>query len=210
MIKSLQPLAERQQQPPEAFMWVGRLVSYKRPLEYVALARALPEAKFWMIGVSLPHLDEDRLVAEKVILAAEKVPNLRLLAPRPHTEVGALLSRAVAAVNTSEFEGMPNVLLEAWSRGVPALVLKHDPGGVVATHGLGGFASGSLEKLVELARAQWLERNHRPQLAARCRNYIETHHSPDLIAEQWAHVIRDTSPRAIETSAPEAEAPCAA
>ena len=47
------------------------------------------------------------------------------------------MCRAVAAVNTSEFEGMPNVLLEAWSRGVPALVLHYDPGGVVRAHRLG-------------------------------------------------------------------------
>ena len=51
LIKSIAPLARQQSAVPEAFLWVGRFVTYKRPLEYVALARAMPEARFWMIGV---------------------------------------------------------------------------------------------------------------------------------------------------------------
>src|SRR5262249_54403819 len=36
----------------EGFMWVGRLVDYKRPLLFADLAAALPEARF----VLIPHL----------------------------------------------------------------------------------------------------------------------------------------------------------
>ena len=116
LIRSMQPLAEPQAALPEAFLWVGRLVSYKRPLEYVELARALPGARFWMLGVPTPHHKEDRLVAEAVMERAATVPNLELLAPRPHKDVQPLMARAVASVNTAEYEGMPNVLLEAWCR----------------------------------------------------------------------------------------------
>jgi glycosyltransferase involved in cell wall biosynthesis len=191
VIKSLQPLEEPQQEPAEAFIWVGRLVSYKRPLEYLALAQALPQAKFWMIGVPTSSDENDRLMVDELLTESQKLQNFELLGARPRNEVGALLGRAVAAVNTSEFEGMPNALLEAWSRGVPALVLNHDPGGVVETFGLGGFARGSRDELVELAHRQWLGRNDRVELKTRCRNYIHSHHSPDVIAQQWAGIIRD-------------------
>ena len=75
------------------------------------------------------------------------------------------MSRAVASVNTADFEGMPNVLLEGWSRGVPALVLRHDPGGVISAYGLGAFAHGSREGLVSLAREQWRTRHAREELS---------------------------------------------
>jgi glycosyltransferase involved in cell wall biosynthesis len=210
MIKSLEPLAESQSQAPEAFLWVGRLVSYKCPLEYIALARSFPEAKFWMIGVPEPHLDGEQPLAQDVIAEAEKVRNLELLPPQPHDAIENLMGRAVASVNTADFEGMPNVLLEAWCRGVPALVLTHDPDGVVEKHGLGGFANGSADRLVELAREQWASRDDRRLLSQRCRTYIQTHHAPELVTRQWLEVLSPGASTGAEPSARQIEPRCAA
>lgn len=189
LIKSIAALTEAQPAHPEAFLWAGRLVSYKRPLEYIALARALPEAKFWLVGVPIPHLEGDERVAAAVAAEAQEVSNLELLPPRRHEELQALMASAVASVNTADFEGMPNVLLEAWSLGVPALVLSHDPDGVVARYGLGGYADGSMEKLVESARVLWDTRERRAEISQRCRDYIRRHHAPAVIAEQWLSVL---------------------
>lgn len=208
LIKSVSPLAESTRQEPEAFLWVGRLVSYKQPLAYIALARAVPEARFRMVGV--PSYDErERPLVEDVVASAREAPNLELLPPRSHAEIGDLMARAVASVNTALWEGMPNVLLEAWCRGVPALVLEHDPGGVVSEHGLGAFAGGSRERLAELAREQWSSRHDRSELAQRCRAYIAAHHAPDAVAECWLEVLRvHPLPATTERSAT-TEATCA-
>jgi glycosyltransferase involved in cell wall biosynthesis len=199
LIKSMSERTPRQTVEPEAFLWVGRLVSYKQPLRYLELARALPDIPFWMVGVPVPHTASDRELAEQAMASAADTPNLTMLPPRSHAEVGELMSRAVASVNTADFEGMPNVLLEAWSRGVPALVLTHDPGDVVRMHGLGDFAEGSTDRLVALAAEQWANRGARGQLAERCRDYMATYHDPAVVAEQWAQIISAhaaTRPRA--------------
>jgi glycosyltransferase involved in cell wall biosynthesis len=210
LIRSIEPLPQAQDRIPAAFLWVGRLVSYKRPLEYIELARALPEASFWMIGVPISHHDDDQHVAAAAIENARAVPNLEMLPPMPHAEVGDLMARAVASVNTADFEGMPNVLLEAWARGVPALVLTHDPGGVVSQEGLGGFAQGSRTRLVELAREQWITRGNRRELAERCRAYVETHHAPDRIAGEWRRVLCGSPPVVTELPQSETRSTCAA
>ena len=190
LIKSIAELAAPSDRSPIAFLWVGRLVGYKRPLEYIALARACPEARFWMVGVPPPTAnEEDRVVAEEVAQQAHDITNLQLLRPRPRAALGTVMEHAVASVNTADFEGMPNVLLEAWGRGVPALVLNHDPDGVVETHGLGGFANGSFQRLVQLARQQWIGRNDRHDLSQRCRTYTQTYHAPDVVAGQWHSVL---------------------
>ena len=98
------------------------------------------------------------------------------------------MSRAVASVNTADFEGMPNVLLEAWSFGIPPLVRTHDPSGVVTAYRLGGFANGSRERLVELARDQWRSRHDREELALRCRAYLAAHHAPEAVLRGWLDV----------------------
>lgn len=189
MIKSLSELATQQGEAAEAFLWVGRLVSYKKPYEYLALAEAMPEAKFWMVGVPAVEASE-KVFSDGVISAAAKIENLDLLPPRPQQEVEELMRRAVASVNTADFEGMPNVLLEAWARGVPALALTHDPGGVISEYGLGGFAEGRKESLVSLARDQWRQRGNRASVSERCRRYISSHHAADVIVKCWLEVLR--------------------
>lgn len=190
LIASIQPLAPLQKDLPEAFLWVGRLVTYKRPQEYVRLARAIPDARFWMLGVPVPHHhEEDRRVVEWVTREARDVPNLELLAPRTHGELATLWPHAVASVNTAAFEGMPNVLLEAWSRGVPALVLTHDPDGVVSKFGIGSFAAGSFDLFVAYARELWATRHDRAAITRRCRTYIQRHHAPEEVADNWRRAI---------------------
>lgn len=196
LIKSIADAQTLSTGPPVAFVWIGRLASYKQPLAYLELARALPEATFWMVGVPSQHLPEDGSVAQAVLDQARVLPNLTLLAPRPHAAIQELLDRAVASVNTACSEGMPNVLLEGWSRGVPALVLTHDPDGIVAQCGLGGFAAGSMERFAALAREQWNTRHSRTQLSARCQAYVKSHHSSEVVASQWSALL-STQRRAV-------------
>ena len=49
LIPSFAEPAEPSSPEPEAFLWIGRLVDYKRPLEFVRLAESLPELRFRMV-----------------------------------------------------------------------------------------------------------------------------------------------------------------
>jgi hypothetical protein len=84
---------------------------------------------------------------------------------------------------------MPNVFLEGWARGVPALTLTLDPDGVIERHGLGSFAHGSSQRLVDLARQLWQNRGDQADLASRCRQYILEYHSPDAIGARWQEAL---------------------
>jgi glycosyltransferase involved in cell wall biosynthesis len=174
---------------PEAFVWIARLVPHKGPLEYVALAKALPEARFRMIAVEGNKTPPS--LAADLRAAAARVPNLELLGPRSHVETGEVLARAVASVNTAEYEGMPNVFLEAWARGVPALSLNVDPDGCIAEHGLGVAANGSWERFVAGARELWDGRRDRSPLSQRTRTYVQTVHSPDVVGARWQALVEE-------------------
>jgi hypothetical protein len=84
---------------------------------------------------------------------------------------------------------MPNIFLEAWSRGIPALALNHDPDGIISRYGLGGFANGRRERLAELARELWDGRAARDECAARCQAYVQRSHSPEAVSAEWARVL---------------------
>jgi glycosyltransferase involved in cell wall biosynthesis len=176
---------------PEALLWIGRLVGYKHPLEFVELARALPEIRFRMIGVPTP---ESGSLAEEVARAAATVPNLEFLGPRPRAEAVDLIGRAAAIVSTSDYEGMPNVFLEAWARGIPALTLSHDPDDTIAKNGLGEVAGGSRHELVAAARRLWEDRFDGAATSERCRSYVAKAHSADSVAAQWDRALGLTAP----------------
>jgi len=194
LIRSIAEPAPQRHRDPEAFLWIGRLVWYKRPLAFVELARSLPQAKFWMVGVPDPYTERGPQLVTTLERSAATVDNLELLLPRPRRELMDVVERAVAIVNTADFEGMPNIFLEGWARGVPALALTHDPDRVIEQHGLGAFAQGSSERLVDLARGLWEERADQAEMAARCRAYIVEHHSPEAISARWQEALGRTSP----------------
>lgn len=167
-----------------AFLWVGRAHSVKRPLDFVSLARTVPEARFRMV-LSPSELRADAEVER----AARSVRNLEVLGGVARADLGSLMDEAVAIVSTSQYEGMPNVLLEGWARGVPALVLHHDPDGVIERHSLGGFAHGSLDRLADDARAMWWSRHQQRDIDERCRSYATERHSAAAVGEQWLRLL---------------------
>jgi glycosyltransferase involved in cell wall biosynthesis len=193
-IRSVAEPAQQSQHKPEAFLWAGRVDSNKQPFEYVELARALPEARFLMVGNAAADADSARLWSE-LVQAEQHVPNLELLPACPRAELLNLMRRAVAVVSTSGYEGMPNTFLEAWARGIPVLALNHDPDGVITRHGLGGCAEGRRDRLVELARALWTDRAAGSDHTARCRAYVENNHSPEAAGAEWTHALNLTSHR---------------
>lgn len=187
MIKSLaepQPLRDGE---AEAFLWVGRLAHYKRPEVFLELAKAMPEARFWMVAVATGTAEERSLA--KLRAASASLANFELLAPRPREELGELIARSVAVVNTADYEGMPNVFLEGWARGVPALALSHDPDGVIQRERVGAFARGSQDLFAELARAMWSERERQADVATRCRDYLSREHSIEAVVDRWESVL---------------------
>lgn len=186
VIKSIAAPAELRTRRPEAFLWVGRLQDVKRPLSYLALAEAVPEATFWMIAV--PQENEPAELRKTVDERMRELPNLELLEPRSQAGIGELLDRAVAVVNTSEREGLPNVFLEGWARGVPALSISFDPDALIARHGLGAFAGGDSALFEAQARRLWNERDDQSEIAGRCLAYVRAEHQEDAVVERWIDV----------------------
>lgn len=188
-IPSFAEPAEPTEAEPEAFLWMGRTVDHKQPLRYLDLAAALPEARFWMIATETDETPP--ALAAEIRRRAQALPNLEMLEARSHAAATELVGHAVAAVSTSRLEGMPNVFLEAWARGVPALTLDFDPVGRVVGRELGVAADGSWERFVAGARRMWEERRTRHELSRHVRSYVRDVHSPPVVAAQWARLCRE-------------------
>jgi len=173
----------------EYFLWADRLVDYKLPDRYVELAEALPEARFLMIGSTVDETPPE--LPERMQAAAERVPNLELLPPRPRSELLEDMRGAVALVKTSRVEGMPNGFLEAWACGLPVLSLSVDPDSKIADNDIGVVAGGSMERLIEAADGLWRDPELRNAVGDRARRYVQDVHSPEAVAERWVALLQE-------------------
>jgi glycosyltransferase involved in cell wall biosynthesis len=180
----------------DELLWIGRLAAVKNPMAFLDLAAAVPEARFTMVCVPSDH-DPPGTTDELTRRAAE-LPNLELLGPQPRSVMLERITRAAAVVSTSYHEGMPNTLLEGWSRGVPALTLHHDPDGVIVRERIGFCAGGDATALADHARALWAGRDGDPELHQRCRAYVLREHGPDAVLDRWIAALgladRQTAP----------------
>jgi glycosyltransferase involved in cell wall biosynthesis len=177
---------------PEAFLWVSRVVPHKQPLEFVRLARELPEARFVMVANEDVGEYED--LQRQIHTGAAELPNLELLGTLRREQVLARIERAVAIVSTSLWEGMPNVFLEAWGRSVPALSLAFDPDGLIAERDLGVAADGSWEAFVAGARTLWEDPARRAELGRNAKGYLLERHAPAAVCARWEAVLRELAP----------------
>lgn len=178
LIRSVAEAAEPSEGDPEAYLWVGRLASYKRPEAFIELAEALPDLPFRMVPTT------DQLDAGPLRERAAALTNLEWLEPRPRAELLELIGSAAAVVSTSEVEGMPNVFLEAWARGVPTVTLDFDPDGVIEREGLGFAAGGDSSRLAGELRSLWDEPERRQEIAARCVAYVQREHGLDHVLDR--------------------------
>lgn len=172
----------------EAFLWVSRLVDYKRPLLYADLAAALPRARFWMVPARTTDASYGTLIAE-LRSRASRLGNLEILDQRPHAAMQELMGRAIAMVNTSSYEGMPNTWLEGWALGVPALTFSFDPDGRIAANDLGVSAGGDWEAFVAAADRLWAHRADRDGRSAHVREYVRDVHGT-RVGDAWEALIR--------------------
>lgn len=177
----------------DAFVWVGRLADYKRPLEYIELARACPRWRFKMIYFA-ERATPSELLAELESRAAS-LPNLDLLGRLPRPRVLATIERSYAVVSTSSFEGVPNVFLEAWARSVPVLSLECDPGGQITARRAGLLAGGSRERFAQQAGQLAGEPRLRAKLGANGRAYVNEVHEPDAVGRRWKQLLDSVAGR---------------
>jgi glycosyltransferase involved in cell wall biosynthesis len=163
--------------PPDAkpgsgdrVLWVGTIHGYKRPELFLDIAERLPQQQFVLIGG--PSVGGERLnpgYFEAIRARAAQMPNVEFTGFLPLAQVEPWFDRARVLVNTSVYEGMPNVFLQAWARGVPtvATVDVGAPVNAVFTDAEQGAAKVAAlfsdEKLWQQASADslaYFQRNH--------------------------------------------------
>jgi glycosyltransferase involved in cell wall biosynthesis len=167
--------AARSAGPRDRVLWVGTVHEGKRPELLLDLAARLPQRRFVMIG---GPRQGSRAYFEAIRARAAALPNVEFKGFLPLAQVEPWFDRARVVVNTSVYEGMPNVFLQAWARGVPT----------VATVDVGAPCHRVARELEALAReVEWLCES--PSAGAQCRRYFERTHSKEEVLSRYERLF---------------------
>jgi len=115
----------------------------------------------------------------------KKLKNTDLKGRKSHMESMEYLSNAKALINTSRFEGFPNVFLEAWALGIPVLSLKVDPGNIIDKYSLGKCFNGDLNKMRDFMNT---EKQHEIS-GERLKSYIMHYHDFNTAGKRFFSLL---------------------
>ena len=179
VIPSCYELSSRPREKPDVVLWVGTLHVNKRPDLLLELAARLPQRRFVMVG-GAPAGGEAFFGEMK--RRAERLPNVEFTGFLPLAQVEPWFDRARVLVNTSTYEGMPNVFLQAWARGVPTVAtVEVGVPGHKAVNGIEAL-QGEVENLLQNSVAH--------QEASRaCRAYFEATHSSGEVLRRYRELF---------------------
>jgi glycosyltransferase involved in cell wall biosynthesis len=170
----------------EFVLWVGRIArEQKRPELFLDLARALPEVQFVMVG---PPNDDEEVYFEEVQAEAATVDNLRFEGFVEPSAIDEYYRRAIALVNTSTYEGLPNVFLEAWRYATPVVSLDYDLDGDLRTEPIGRH-SGSMDALVADVASLVDDVECRANLGWSGRDYLDRNYSMRRLVERYEELF---------------------
>lgn len=156
-------------------------------LLYAAQALLQRRTPTWRLQIVGEGADRSRL--EALISSLGLTAHVSLLGHQ--SDVSSLLSSASLFVHPSPAEGMSNAILEAMAHGLPvvasdipanrAVIRSHHSGLLVPTGDAGAYATAFATLLADEPL--------RARLGQTAAEHVRTHHSPNLIAQQWRNVI---------------------
>jgi glycosyltransferase involved in cell wall biosynthesis len=183
---------------------VFRLNEEKRPVLFVEtcarIAAAVPAVRVFVAGVG-PYQE----VMQQRITELDMGATIRLLGRRE--DVVDLMSVASVLLLTSNFEGMPNVLMEAQLVGLPVVasgvggvpdcMLDGETGYIVNVDDVSGYARRCIEILTD--------ESLRRRLGANGASYMRGHFSLAAMADRYLQLLADPSPAEAPSVGPRAE-----
>lgn len=179
--------------------WIAKIRPEKRFDLLLDLAQACPALTFAVVGSYDPLMPAGMCADFERRLAA--LENVAFLGEMRARDVLDTLASTRVLVNTSDAEGFPNTMLEAWSLGVPVVSLSVDPGGVIARQALGLVSRGARALARDVPRlVEDAELNR--ACGVRGLNYVRRTHGPDAVVAALRTVSAAASGSMILRAAP--------
>lgn len=161
------------------FVWVGTIKEIKRPNWFIQLAEMYPQYTFTMIGIG-----QDKALLSQVENSASQLANFTYQGYLPLNKTLQAIANSRILINTSEFEGFPNVFLQAWYFNMP-VIASVNPNDVF-NHQSVGFFTETFDELVQKASLIMEDKTVFDEMALGVKNYFSHTHDPQRAYDKVA------------------------
>ncbi len=158
-------------------IWIGSVISRKRPGYLLECAKAFPELQFTMIGDG----DQSQWISKRI--QDEHISNAKMTGRIPNEKVYEFLAEADLLLMTSDKEGLPKVIGEAMCMGVPSIYINECYRVDYVENGSNGYGVASLDEMMQVLK-ELVEKPELYQVLSRnAKKSIQPYLWPNLIKQ---------------------------
>lgn len=172
--------------PSRFVLWVGRSDRHhKRPDLLLQVARSCSEVLFVMIMNT-----HDESVATAI--RNQRPSNVTIIERVAFDDMPSYFRQSAMFVSTGskEYEGFPNVFLQAAATAVPILSLEADPG-FITKHQAGVVCHGDVEQLASEVKSLWADISRAKRLGENGQQYLSRCHSAAEARAKLLEILED-------------------
>lgn len=159
----------------------------KRPDLMIEIARTMPDVRFVVCGAPTSHRATLEY-GEAIVQQLKALPNVDYRGHVTPQEAFNIIAQSRVMLSTSEAEGFPNTMLEAWSGKTPVVALGVDPGDVIVEHKT-GYVTETVEQATEKLYNLLNDPVHRQQIGINGYNYVANNHSKAHVYDQFTRSL---------------------
>ena len=166
-------------------IWVGRIARVKRPELIFRIASRLKHCTITVIG----GVDKDQEFANSILKASKEYPNVSMLGSIDHKLIEKEYKKSSLLCCTSEYEGLPNTFLEAWSHGLP-IISTVDPDNTLKENKTGIYCTNiesMIDEIENLADNVGLWKEY----SKNSRNYYLKYHALDSAMKKFEETFNE-------------------
>jgi len=169
----------------EYVLWVGSGRQVKQPDIFLCLCQEFPQEKFVMI---MPKSGDETLWND-IYQKTKKIENLEFIERVPFDEIQKYFNQAKIFVGTSEYEGFPNVYIQACLGETPIVSLNVNPDDFISKNDLGYFSENNFEKMVSQVKKLINDPDDYLEKSKNAYAYAIANHSTQNIGKKWENLI---------------------
>jgi glycosyltransferase involved in cell wall biosynthesis len=167
-------------------LWVGKMERNKKPNIFLEIAKLMPERKFLMIS---PKRNFQQDFAEEMFKEARKIKNIEFIEKVPYNKIQKYFDEAIVFICTSDYEGFPNVHLQACIGSTPILTLNINPDNYINKNNIGYCANGNRDVLIKNLKNILDNSDELKTKAKNAYYYVYKNHNIKSIGNQWKNLI---------------------
>lgn len=168
--------------------WLGVFQKQKNLPLLCDIAQKMPETEFKIAGMPGKNMDDD---TREALTNLEILSNVEFTGYLSRNQVFSFLSKAMALLNTSHYEGFSNTFLEAFSAGTPVIAQRTtDPDNIIAENGLGLSITNHTD-FPKLIKSLYDDKNKFDEISKKCREYVYKNHDPKILANRLVQNFYD-------------------